>query len=107
MWLPSSYGRGKLPLPSVVGVPNIESVGRRQRNHRERYDCALIPAFRRVERVRLIVDDGPLRAEVCGIGHRFPTTVPVSVKLAIQLVEAGAPLTVVTGSSISSPVGVS
>jgi hypothetical protein len=85
----------------------MRSVGRRPRNHGERYDSALFPAFRRVERVRLLVGDGPLRAEVCGIGHRFPTTVPVSVKLAIQLVEAGAPLTVVTAPSTASPVGVS
>jgi hypothetical protein len=79
----------------------------RWRNARKRYDDALVPAFRRVERVHFIVGDGPLRAEVCGIGHRFPTTVPVSVKLAIQLVEAGAPLTILTASSISLPVGVS
>ena len=55
-----------------------------------------MPAFRRVEGVRLIVGDGPLRAEVYGIGHRFPARVPVSIRLAARLVEAGALLTVVT-----------
>jgi hypothetical protein len=50
--------------------------------------------LRRVEEVHLIVGDGPLRAEVHGIGHRFPARVQVSVGLAARLVRAGAPLRV-------------
>jgi hypothetical protein len=66
----------------------------------------LVPAFRRVDGVRLIVGDGPLRAEVYGIGHRFPARARVSVGLAVRLVEAGALLTVVTLPSSSSLEGV-
>ena len=74
---------------------------------RHRFEAALIPAFRRVEGVRLIVGDGPLRAEVYGIGHRLPARVQISIKLAAQLVEAGAPLTVLTLPAAESAVGVS
>ena len=44
----------------------------------------------------MIVGDGPLRAEVYGIGHRLPARVRVSISLAARLVEAGALLTVTT-----------
>jgi hypothetical protein len=80
----------------------MQSMGRRRR-----FDCALVPALRRVDGVRFIVGDGPLRAEVYGVGHRFPTTIPVTVKLAAQLVRAGAPLRVVTDPSSSATAGVS
>lgn len=42
----------------------------------------------------MIVGEHRLRVEVYGIGHRHPVTVPVSVCLAAQLAEAGAPVTV-------------
>jgi hypothetical protein len=58
------------------------------------FRCALVPALRRIDAVRVVVDDGPVRAEVVGIGHRFPATVRVSLALAAELVEAGAPLRV-------------
>jgi hypothetical protein len=73
----------------------------------QRFDCALVPALRRVDGVRLIAGEGPLRAEVYGIGHRFPTKIQVTVKLAAQLVRAGAPLDVVTRPSRSAAVEVS
>jgi hypothetical protein len=38
------------------------------------------------------VTDHGTRAEVFGIGHRFPAVVPVSLGLAAELVMAGAPL---------------
>lgn len=86
----------------MIGAPKIYRVARRRR-----FETALIPAFRRVEGVRLIVGDGPLRAEVYGIGHRLPARVRISVILAARLVEAGAPLTVLTLPVSGSPVGVS
>jgi len=92
----------KLPLRIVVGGPNIWGVGRLRR-----FDCALVPALRRVDGVRLIVGEGPLRAEVYGIGHRFPTKMRVTVKLAAQLVQAGAPLTVLTRPASPTVVEVS
>jgi hypothetical protein len=73
---------------------------------RRRFETALVPAFRRVDGVRLIVSDGPLRAEVYGVGHRFPARARVSVALAARLVEAGAVLTVVTLRSTNSLEGV-
>lgn len=54
----------------------------------------LVPALRRVQGVRLTVEDDGVRAEVYGIGHRHPVSVPISVRLAARLVEAGAPLSV-------------
>jgi hypothetical protein len=72
-----------------IGCPNIDDVGRQPR-----FASALVPALRRIDEVRLIVGDGPLRAEVHGIGHRFPARVRVSVSLAARLVAAGAPLKV-------------
>jgi hypothetical protein len=54
----------------------------------------LVPALRRVTGVRLTVSDDGAHAEVCGIGHRHPVTLPIGMGLATRLVEAGAPLTV-------------
>jgi hypothetical protein len=73
---------------------------------RRHFETALVPALRRVEGVRLIVGDGPLRAEVHGKGHRFPARMPVSIGLASRLVEAGAPLTVFALPSTGPLVGV-
>jgi hypothetical protein len=70
------------------------------------FETALVPAFRRVDGVRLIVGDGPLRAEVYGIGHRLPARVRVSIGLAARLVEAGALLTVTTLPSTGTLEGV-
>ncbi|HLT15317.1 MAG TPA: hypothetical protein VK007_01335 [Acidimicrobiales bacterium] len=50
--------------------------------------------FRRVERVRIVRRDGRARAEVTGVLHRYPQTVPVSMATANRLVAAGAPLEV-------------
>lgn len=80
---------------------------------RSGFAAALVPALRRVDEVRLIVGDGPVRAEVLGIGHRFPARVRVSIGLAARLVEAGAPLRVQREVHVQrelpdeTPVGVS
>lgn len=54
-----------------------------------------MPALRRVDGVRVIKGEGGVRAEVHGSGHRLPARLPVSLRLATELVAAGAPLTVV------------
>jgi hypothetical protein len=46
--------------------------------------------FRRIEFVNLIVDERGLSAEVTGVTHRLPRTIPVSVRTARRLIEAGA-----------------
>ena len=86
----------------MIGWPNIRVVAGRRG-----FETALVPAFRRVDGVRLIVGEGPLRAEVYGIGHRRPARVRVSLGLAARLVEAGAVLSVLTVPSTSSLEGVS
>ena len=61
---------------------------------RSSYRHMLLPALRVVQGVDRMVDETGVHAEVYGIGHRHPTAVPVSVRLATQLVSAGAPLTI-------------
>jgi len=63
----------------------------------------LVPALRRVQGVRLTVGEGGVHAEAYGIGHRHAVSVPISMRLATRLVEAGAPLT--TQSAQSAPFG--
>jgi len=55
--------------------------------------------FRTVEQVRVRTIDGRTTAEVTGILHRYPQTVPVSLATATDLVGAGAPLSVEHSSS--------
>ena len=59
-----------------------------------RYVSAL--GFRRVEFVRLIVDDDGTTAEVTGITHRLPRTIRVPLRTATALIEAGVPKRVET-----------
>ena len=47
--------------------------------------------FRRVEFVRLLVDEDGTTAEVTGITHRLPRTIRVPLHTAIALIEAGVP----------------
>ena len=54
-----------------------------------RYLSAL--GFRRVEFVRLIVDEDGTTAEVTGITHRLPRTIRVPLRTATALIEAGVP----------------
>jgi hypothetical protein len=49
--------------------------------------------FRRVDRVHIYVDRaGHASADVTGVLHRYPRTVPVPLRVANQLVLDGAPL---------------
>jgi hypothetical protein len=54
-----------------------------------RYVSAL--GFRRVEFVRLIVDEDGTTAEVTGVTHRLPRTIRVPLRTATALIEAGVP----------------
>jgi hypothetical protein len=47
--------------------------------------------FRRVEFVRLLVDEDGTTAEVTGITHRLPRTIRVPLHTAIALIGAGVP----------------
>ena len=47
--------------------------------------------FRRVEYVRLIVDEDGTTAEVTGVTHRLPRTVQIPLHTANALIEAGVP----------------
>ena len=47
--------------------------------------------FRRIEFVRLIVDEHGTTAEVVGITHRLPHTIRVPLRTAQALIDAGVP----------------
>ena len=47
--------------------------------------------FRRIECVRLIVDEDGTTAEVTGVTHRLPRTIRVPLRTATALIEAGVP----------------
>ena len=47
--------------------------------------------FRRVEFVRVLVDEDRITAEVTGITHRLPRTIRVPLHTAIALIDAGVP----------------
>jgi hypothetical protein len=42
----------------------------------------------------LVTGAGRTRAEVYGVGHRYPTTLKISLHLASHLVSMGAPLAI-------------
>ncbi len=47
--------------------------------------------FRRVDFVRLIVDEDGTTAEVTGVTHRLPRTIRVPLHTATALIDAGVP----------------
>lgn len=49
----------------------------------------------------MTVGDGPARAQVCGIGHRYRVAIPVSLALATRLVADGAPLHIIRGETLT------
>jgi hypothetical protein len=58
--------------------------------------------WRRLNWVRVIVDDDGIRAEAVGIRYRLPAVVPISLRLAAELARDGTPLTVVRRSGVGS-----
>jgi hypothetical protein len=47
--------------------------------------------MRRIDYVRLVVDDDGTRAEVVGVGFRLPTSSPVPLSYAAKLISEGMP----------------
>jgi hypothetical protein len=47
--------------------------------------------LRRVDWVRLLVDDDHVGAEAVGVGYRLPATCPISMAVATRLIESGVP----------------
>jgi hypothetical protein len=47
--------------------------------------------LRRVDWVRLVVDDDSVRAEAVGVGYRLPTTRPIPLSVAVALIAGGTP----------------
>ena len=54
----------------------------------------VLHSLRRVLGVDLVVSNDDVAARVRGIGHRFPTTLPVSIATALALVLTGVPTNV-------------
>lgn len=50
--------------------------------------------LRRVSYVRVRIGDAWVRAEVVGVGHRWPRSVPVPLSVAARLAAAGVPIVV-------------
>ena len=53
--------------------------------------AASLVGLRRVDWVRLLVDDDHVGAEAVGVGFRLPTTCPISMSIAARLIESGVP----------------
>jgi len=53
--------------------------------------AAALVGLRRVDWVRLLVDDDHVGAEAVGVGFRLPTTRPISMAVAARLIESGVP----------------
>lgn len=47
--------------------------------------------LRRVDWVRLLVDDDGVRAEAVGVGFRIPVIWPIPLSVARKLIESGTP----------------
>ena len=47
--------------------------------------------LRRVDWVRLVVDNGGVRAEAVGVGYRLPTTRSIPLPVAAALIAGGTP----------------
>jgi hypothetical protein len=53
--------------------------------------AASLVGLRRVDWVRLLVDDDHLGAEAVGVGFRLPTTCPIPMSVAARLIASGVP----------------
>jgi hypothetical protein len=53
--------------------------------------AAALVGLRRVDWVRLLVDDDRVGAEAVGVGFRLPTTCPISLSVAARLISSGVP----------------
>ena len=72
-------------MTPVLGLPNLEPVIPGN-------GTAELPlGLRRIEWIRLVVGEGPTRAEAVGVGYRLPVTVQIPVSLAVRLAGEGVP----------------
>ena len=53
--------------------------------------AASLVGLRRVDWVRLLVDDDHVGAEAVGVGFRLPTTCPIPMSVAARLIASGIP----------------
>ena len=82
-------------MTEIFATPNFVHVAMAVNRAREgavtRGDAAVRTGLRRVDWVRLIEDGGRYRAEVVGVGFRLPSTRPISLALAAELIASGVP----------------
>jgi hypothetical protein len=64
---------------------------RRQGGQRQTTSSSTATGLRRVDWVRLVVDDDQVRAEAVGVGYRLPTTRPIPLSVAQALMAEGTP----------------
>jgi hypothetical protein len=55
------------------------------------FSAASLVGLRRVDWVRLLVDDDHVGAEAVGVGFRLPTTCPIPMSVAARLIASGVP----------------
>lgn len=67
------------------------SVGSGTPSGADAVSAAALVGLRRVDWVRLLVDDDRVGAEAVGVGFRLPTTCPISLSVAARLIESGVP----------------
>ena len=53
--------------------------------------AASLVGLRRVDWVRLLVDDDHVGAEAVGVGYRLPASCPISMSVATRLIQSGVP----------------
>jgi hypothetical protein len=53
--------------------------------------AASLVGLRRVDWIRLLVDDDHVGAEAVGVGFRLPTTCPIPMSVAARLIASGVP----------------
>ena len=80
---PASFSTG--PTGSSVGAGASSASGG------SAVSAAALVGLRRVDWVRLLVDDDHVGAEAVGVGFRLPTTCPISMSVAAKLIESGIP----------------
>jgi len=53
--------------------------------------AAILVGLRRVDWVRLLVSDDHVDAEAVGVGYRLPTSCPIPMAVAANLIASGIP----------------
>lgn len=86
-------------MASMLGIPNKWASSPDRDERRDGLGRAAARyGFRRVNHVHVELTDGRARASVVRVAHRYPRATPVPLRVAAELVAAGAPLTVDLGT---------